>query len=64
MIFGINSTSRQHGPSECGHLDIHSSATATYKVKGNFQRFSTADLYHFTIGIPSERFSCMLQVAV
>jgi hypothetical protein len=36
---------------------------ATCEINGNFQRFSTADLYHFTTGPPSERFSFTLQVA-
>ncbi len=38
--------------------------TATCKINGNFQRFSTADLYQFTTRTPSERFPFILQVAV
>jgi hypothetical protein len=30
-------------------------SSATCKIHGNFQRFSTADLYQFTTGTPSER---------
>jgi hypothetical protein len=41
-----------------------SSAFLTCKTNGNFQRFSTADLYQFTAGIALERFSWFLQVAV
>jgi hypothetical protein len=37
---------------------------ATCKMNGNFQRFSTADLYQFTSGTPLERFLFILQVAV
>ncbi len=36
----------------------------TCKINGNFQRFSTAGLYQFTAGTPSERFPFVLQVAV
>jgi hypothetical protein len=39
-------------------------STANCKINGNLQRFSTADLYHFTSGTPLERFPFILQVAV
>jgi hypothetical protein len=38
--------------------------TATCKINGNFQRFSTADLTQLTTETPSERFPFILQVAV
>ncbi len=38
--------------------------TAPCPISGNFHRFSTADLYQFTTGTPSERFPCTLHVAV
>jgi hypothetical protein len=42
----------------------HASDTATCKINGKLQRFSTADLYQFTTGTPSERFPFILRVAV
>ncbi len=38
--------------------------TATCKIDGNFQRFSTDDLYEFSTETPSERIPFIFQVAV
>ncbi len=38
--------------------------TATCKINGNLQRFSTAYLNQFATGTPSERFPFILQAAV
>ncbi len=52
--------SRLHAPAPYANT----TCTATCKINGNFQQFSTADLYQFTIGTPSERFPFIKQVAV
>ena len=48
----------------CDSNGVLTSDTATCKINGIFQRFSTAALYQFTTGTLSERFPFILQVAV